>query len=276
MFFPLMLSACAGQARQYADWGADYIKCDDIANMFRGKTYSGDEIAALSASLKNSGHSIVLSLSPGPTSAGQSAHLKQFANLWRSSNDFWDNWKSPDHNFSLFAEWQGNGAPGGWPDGDMIPFGRICQRNCDVHPDRRSRFTREEQLTLMSLWALVPAPLMLGMNLPDNDDWTTAILTSPEVLAVDQDPLGKQARRIPLSPPGVELWVKELSDGTPAAGFFNRTETAASVNYAWRDLGFSTAPEMRDLWLRKDLGRPENFTATLAQHGCALLRVREK
>jgi hypothetical protein len=58
----------------------------------------------------------------------------------------------------------------------------------------------------MSLWALVPAPLMLGMNLPDNDDWTTAILTSPEVLAVDQDPLGKQARRIPLSPPGVELW----------------------------------------------------------------------
>jgi hypothetical protein len=136
MFFPLMLSACAGQARQYADWGADYIKCDDIANMFRGKTYSGDEIAALSASLKNSGHSIVLSLSPGPTSAGQSAHLKQFANLWRSSNDFWDNWKSPDHNFSLFAEWQDNGAPGGWPDGDMIPFGRICQRNCDVHPDR--------------------------------------------------------------------------------------------------------------------------------------------
>ena len=87
-------------------------------------------------------------------------------------------------------------GPGHWPDGDMIPFGHICQRNCDVRPDRWTRFTRDEQLTLMSLWALAPSPLMLGMNLPDNDEWTTAILTNPEVLAVDQDSLGKPAQRV--------------------------------------------------------------------------------
>ncbi len=91
----------------------------------------------------------------------------------------------------MFADWLASAAPGHWPDGDMIPFGHICQRNCDVQPDRWTRFTRDEQLTLMSLWALAPSPLMLGMNLPDNDDWTTALLTNPEVLAVNQNPVGR-------------------------------------------------------------------------------------
>ena len=264
----------ASLARQYADWGVDYIKCDDIADMFRGKYYSGDEIEALSTGLKNSGRSIVLSLSPGPTPVNCSEHLKQFANLWRVSNDFWDNWKSLDHNFSLFAEWFGNGAPGHWPDGDMIPFGRICQRNCDVRPDRWTRFTRDEQLTLLSLWALAPSPLILGMNLPDNDAWTTAILTSPEVLAVDQDALGRQARRMTAAGDLAEMWVKELASGAYAVGFFNRTNQSVKVNYAWRHLGFLAAPAVRDLWLRQDLGRQEKFTASLPPHGCVLLRVK--
>jgi alpha-galactosidase len=264
----------ASIASQYAAWGVDYIKCDDIANMFRGKFYSGDEIAALSMGLKKSGRSIVLSLSPGPAPVNRSDDLKQFANLWRISNDFWDNWRSLNHNFELFAEWYGRGAPGHWPDGDMIPFGHICQRNCDVKPDRWTRFTRDEQLTLMSLWALTPSPLMLGMNLPDNDDWTTAILSNPEVLGVNQDSSGKPARRIPDPPPVTEMWVKELADGSRAVGFFNRTEKPATVDYAWHYLGFSTTPSVRDLWLRKDLGQQQNFIIELPPHGCALLRVK--
>ncbi len=263
----------ASLAQQYAAWGVDFIKCDDIADMFRGKYYGGDEIEALSTALRETDHSIILSLSPGPSPVNASEHLKQFANLWRVSNDFWDNWKSLNHNFSLFAEWYGNGAPGHWPDGDMIPFGRICQRNCDVHPDRWTRFTRDEQLTLLSLWSLAPSPLMLGMNLPDNDDWTTAILSNPEVLAVDQDVLGEPARRMIADGNVAEMWVKPLADGSLAVGFFNRTETTARVNYRWHYLGFSGQPEVRDLWLRQDLGRQQNFTAELPPHGCILLKI---
>jgi hypothetical protein len=143
-----------------------------------------------------------------------------------------------------------------------------------VHPDRWTRFTRDEQLTLMSLWALAPSPLMLGMNLPDNDDWTTAMLSNPEVLAVNQDSLGRAARRMTGPPQVVETWMKELADGPFAVGFFNRSAQPVKVNFPWRNLGFLSAPEVRDLWLRKDFGRQENFVVELPPHGCALLRVK--
>jgi alpha-galactosidase len=260
-------------ATQYAGWGVDYIKCDDIANMFQGRIYGSNEIAALSIALKESGRSIVLSLSPGPAPVDCAAHLERFANLWRISNDFWDNWKSLNHNFELFAQWYQHGQPGHWPDGDMIPFGHICQRNCDVHPDRWTRLTRDEQLTLMSLWALAPSPLMLGPNLPDNDDWTSALLSNPEVLAVNQDALGQQGRRRGFTSSGAEIWTKKLSAGALAVGFFNRTENPLTVVYPWSTLGFRK-PHVRDLWVRRDIGRERQFSAELPTHGCVLLRVR--
>jgi hypothetical protein len=264
----------ASIARQYAGWGVDYIKCDDIANLQRAKIYPADEIETLSTALRNSGRSIVLSLSPGPAPLNRASHLKKFANLWRISGDFWDNWRSLNHNFDLFAAWQTNAAPGHWPDGDMIPFGHICQRNCDVKPDRWTRFTRDEQLTLMSLWALAPSPLMLGMNLPDNDDWTTALLTNPEVIAVNQDESGRPARRIFNPQSTAEMWTKELSDKTMAVGFFNRTDKTVKVDFAWRELGLGASPSVRDLWIRRDLGRQKNFVAELPAHGGTLLRVK--
>jgi len=261
-------------ARQYADWDVDYIKCDDIANLQRGRIYDAPEIEILSKALKKSGRSIVLSLSPGATPVSAAQHVQRFANLWRISPDFWDNWHSLNRNFNLFAAWQGNGGPGHWPDGDMIPFGHICQRNCDVHPDRWTRFTRDEQLTLMSLWALAPSPLMLGMNLPDNDEWTAAILSNPEILAVNQDSLGRQGQRMLDAVPTVDAWIKPLADGSSAVGFFNRSDQPARISIAWRKLGLRSKPAVRDLWLRRDLGRQKAFAVELPPHGCTLLRVK--
>jgi hypothetical protein len=262
-------------ARQYADWGVDYIKCDDIANLERGTNrYPNLEVEALANGLRASGRSIVLSLSPGPALLSESVHLNQNANLWRISPDFWDNWRSLNRNFDLFGAWSSNAVRGHWPDGDMIPFAHICQRNCDVRPERWTRFTRDEQLTLISLWSLAPSPLMLGMNLPDNDDWTTALLTNPEVLAVNQDAAGKRARRLTAQPSGAEVWVKELSDGATAVGFFNRTAQPLNIRCAWRDLGFATKVRARDLWLRTNLGAQKEFIAELPTHGCALLRLQ--
>jgi alpha-galactosidase len=263
----------ASIASQYAAWGVDYVKCDDIANMQRGKYYDAAEIEALSKALQHCGRSIVLSLSPGPAPLNCGPHLKQFANLWRISGDFWDRWSSLNHNFDLFAEWQPDAGPGHWPDGDMIPFGHVAQRNCDVHPGHWTHFTRDEQITLMSLWALESSPLMLGMNLPDNDAWTTAILSNPEVLAVNQDSPGKAARRMTGPPQTAEIWMKELSDGSYAIGFFNRTDQPVKVDFPWRNLGFLTAPQVRDLWLRQDLGRQKTLAIELLPHACALFRV---
>lgn len=264
----------ASIARQYAEWGVDFIKCDDIANLQKGTNlYAQAEVQILAESLHATDRLIVLSLSPGPALVEKSAHLNEYANMWRISGDFWDNWRALNRNFDLFANWQTNRSVGHWPDGDMIPFGHICLRNCDVRPDRWTRFTRTEQVTLMSLWAITPSPLMLGMNLPDNDDWTTALITSPEILAVNQDPLGQPARRRTKSG-AAEVWVRLLADKSQAVGFFNRTDKSITVRYEWSAEGFSTKPRVRDLWLRKDLPREKIFTAKLPAHGSLLLRVR--
>ena len=264
-------------AKQYADWGVDYVKCDDIANLQRGADrYPQPEVEALANGLRASGRSTVLSLSPGPALVKEGGHLEQFANLWRISGDFWDNWPALNRNFDLFGEWLGNAAPGHWPDGDMIPLGHVCQRNCDVRPDRWTRFTRDEQLTLMSLWTLAPSPLMLGMNLPDNDAWTTALLTNPEVLAVNQNPTGRPARRMTGLPGGAEAWIKELSDGSFAVGFFNRTDGSVKVDVPWKTLDLNGPVDVRDLWVRTELGQQTNFTAELPAHGCVLLQARKR
>jgi alpha-galactosidase len=275
-------------AKLWASWGVDYIKVDDLS-----QPYHTAEIEMIRRALEQFAPNIVFSTSPGPTPTSRAGHIAAHANLWRISGDFWDRWPKLDEQFDLLAQWQGAGGPGHWPDADMIPLGHIAIRSKLGGNSHWTHFTRDEQLTLMSLWALAPSPLMLGMNLPDNDAWTTALLTNPEVLSVDQDPLGKPVRRVFSPGQSAEVWVKKLSGGALAVGFFNRTDEAVKVNLAWSRLGLSTAintrepwhgattlvsrpsaPRVRDLWLRKNLGRQKNFIGDLPPHGCVLLRVK--
>ena len=268
-------SNAAGQAwydscaRQWAEWGVDYIKVDDLS-----EPYHLAEVEMVRRAIDRCGRSIVFSTSPGETPIGQAANVMTNANLWRGSGDFWDNWKSLNHEFTLGARWHDFVGPGHWPDADMLPVGHLSVSNRSVGPDRFTHFTRDEQLTHISLWSLLPSPLMVGANLPDNDDWTTALLTNPEVLAVNQDVLGRPAQRLTNVLVGVEIWTKKLADKSLAVGIFNRGNAAVPVNLVWHDLGLRAKPAVRDLWLRKDLGRQKNFTAELPPHGCALLRVK--
>jgi hypothetical protein len=256
-------------AQLWASWGVDYIKVDDLS-----QPYHAGEIEMIRHALDKFAPKIIFSTSPGPTSTSHAAHIAANANLWRISGDFWDRWQKINDQFDLIAQWQGAGAPGHWPDADMIPLGHIAIRSKLGGSSHYTHFTRDEQLTLMSLWSLAPSPLMLGMNLPDNDDWTTALLTNPEVIAVNQDELEKSAHRVFVPGQSAEMWVKEISGGALAVGFFNRTDNPVKVDYAWSKSGFSAAPQVRDLWLRKDLGTQKNFTAELPPHGCVLLRVK--
>lgn len=258
-------------AQLWASWGVDYIKVDDLS-----EPYHTAEIEMIHRALAKVNRAIIFSTSPGPTGTSHGGHIMANANLWRISGDFWDRWAKLNGQFDLLAQWQGAGGPGHWPDADMIPLGHIAIRSKLGGNSHWTHFTRDEQLTLMSLWALAPSPLMLGMNLPDNDDWTTAILTSPEVYAVNQDPAAKSARRLFVPGLAAEVWTRNLSDGSRAVGLFNRTGQPVDVVLDWHDLGFTSKPHVRDLWLREDLGRQDKFAAEIPPHGCRLLALTAK
>jgi hypothetical protein len=268
-------SNAAGQAwydscaRLWASWGVDYIKVDDLS-----QPYHTAEVEMIHNAIDHCGRAIVFSTSPGETPIVAAGHISQHANLWRVSDDFWDNWKSLDHEFTLAARWKTFAGPGHWPDADMLPIGHLSVAHRSVGEDRSTHLTRDEQLTHLSLWSLLPSPLMVGANLPDNDAWTLALLASPEVIAVNQDTLGLAAQRVTNVLASAEIWTRPLADKSLAVGIFNRGKAVVPVNLIWKDLGLRARPAVRDLWLRRDLGRAENFTAEIPPHGCVLLRVK--
>ena len=155
----------------------------------------------------------------------------------------------------------------------MLPLGHLSVSHRSVGKDRFTQFTRDEQLTHLSLWSLLPSPLMVGANLPDNDAWTLALLTNPEVLAVNQDALGLAAQRITNVLASAEIWTKPLADKSLAVGIFNRGKTPVAVKLTWKNLGLRDRPTVRDLWVRKDLDRSKTFAAEIPPHGCVLLRA---
>ena len=258
-------------ARLWAWWGVDFVKVDDLSN-----PYHAHEVEMIRKALDKCGRQIVFSTSPGPTAAVHANHISGQANMWRISGDFWDRWPDLNRAFNLLARWQGVGGPGHWPDLDMIPFGHIGIKCTIAGPDRWTRFSTNEEVTLLSLWALAPSPLMLGANLPDNDTWTLSLLTNDEVLAVNQDALGHPARRV-LQTNGAEIWVKELKDGTAAIGLFNRSAATQDVTLDWKGAGLTGSQTLRDLWSHTNLGTfKTSYSARISAHGAVLLRVTRR
>ena len=245
-------------AAQYAAWGVDFIKADDMAN-----PYHADEIEALSSALATCGRSIVLSLSPGETPLAQARHVADHAHLWRLSGDFWDKWRDLRHGLDLFTRWSASGVagPGHWPDGDMLPVGRLSLGGSPVEKERDSRFTREEQRTLLSVWALMPAPLMVGASLETLDPWTTSLLTNPAVLDLNQDALARPATRAADLAGGVHLWQRDLAGGARAIALVNPTDTPVTV----------TPPEGAWTGVWEGRALPPG-PVTLPVHGTLLLR----
>jgi hypothetical protein len=259
----------AGQAyydsifRLYAQWGVDFVKMDDTS-----APYHTDEISAVRRAIDRCGRSIVYSLSPGETPIEDARHVSEHANMWRASGDFWDTWGSLDHAFDLAAKWQGYGGPGHWPDQDMLPLGHLSVGGRSVGPDRQSRFIKNEQITLISLWCLLPSPLMLGGNAADYDSWTQTLLTNREVLALNQD-MSPPARRE--SKTGdFEAWSRHLANGDLAVGLFNRGETEAVIPLPAFDRPYR---RLRDLWRRKYVPAAGEPRFTVPPHGAILLRL---
>ena len=162
----------------YASWGVDFVKVDDISS-----PYHKDEIEMIRKAIDGCGRQIVLSLSPGPTPLEDAEHVSAHANMWRIIGDFWDSWPQVEEHFSLFEKWIPYLRQGHWPDGDMLPLGRIGIRAEQGNP-RMANLTKDEQVALMSLFAICRSPMMFGGNLPDNDQFTLGLITNEEVLSV--------------------------------------------------------------------------------------------
>lgn len=261
-------------ARLYASWGVDFIKVDCIAS----HPYRGDEIRMFSTALKKTGRPIVLSLSPGPAPMDKLKELRKYAQMWRISNDTWDLWRS-DHpfpqgvvqQFPRAARWAPLSEPGHWPDADMLPLGYLGPAPGWGKP-RETRLSHDEQRTLLSLWIMMRSPLMMGGDLPHSDAWTTALMTNPEVLAVDQESTGNHAV---VTDGDSVLWTAKLNDGKSTyLAVFNIGPTARHIQYGWRTLGVDQQNyRVRDLWLRHDIPDASRLDVTLPAHACALYRL---
>ncbi len=164
----------------YASWGVDYLKVDDLS-----RPYHPGEIEMLRKAIDQSGREIVLSMSPGATPVTQHEHAYEHANMWRTIDDFWDNWSQLSYEFGICADWAPYISPGAWPDADMLPMGHLAIRG-ERGDERYTNFTEDEQYTMMTLWSMFRSPLMFGGHMPDNDTFTTSLITNEEVLYINK------------------------------------------------------------------------------------------
>ncbi len=275
-------NTAAGQAwydsifAQYAEWGLDFVKVDD---MISGTNYHQTEVDAIRAAIDKTGRSIVLSLSPGPMQTANLADLNANANMWRTVNDFWDTngLSNLAQVFTAAGNWQAQSTliPGHWPDCDMLPLGYIGPRSPVGGGNRTnsmSALTHPDQVSVMSLWSIMPSPLMLGGNPTKltGDAWTTALLTNPEVLAVNQDASGTHAKRVS-SANSTEVWSRDLTGGRKAVALFNTGTATATVTAPFAQLGVTGTPAVRDAWQRADVaGMTTSVSASLPAGSAAL------
>jgi hypothetical protein len=256
----------------YAEWGVDYVKVDDLSS-----PYHAADVEMIRKAIDRCGRAIVLSMSPGRTPLRCAGHAKKHANLWRISGDLWDYWGSVRRTFRLCHAWQPHAGAGHWPDADLLPLGRIGIR-AEKGNDRRTRLTKDEQITLMTLWCIFRSPLMFSGDLPSNDEFTLSLLTNPEVLEVNQRstgnrPLFSRNRRI--------VWVAGIPDSRGKyLALFNLADPAGEgekgveMSVACKELGLEGACKVRDLWRRKECGVfRETITARVPAHGAVLYRV---
>ena len=257
----------------YASWGVDFIKCDDICNTDNGSPHrerqyaARHEIEMLSKAIERCGRPIVLSLSPGPALIDQAWHYARYANMWRITDDFWDDWELVKRMFERCELWHGQGRPGCWPDCDMLPFGMLGK---GFGQERQTRLTREEQLTVMTLWCIFRSPLMLGAQLTALDDWTRAMLTNREALSLLAPEC--QPRQIARSEASAVWTTENTRTGARHAALFNLADEAASVSVAAEELG--GCARGTDVWTGRTFQCESGaLRCELPAHGCALLRL---
>jgi alpha-galactosidase len=255
----------------YASWGVDFVKVDNLS-----RPYHQGEIGLIRKAIDRCGRSMVFSTSPGATPLDKADHVKTHANMWRICDDFWDDWKYLKPMFARCRNWAPYSGAGHWPDADMLPLGRIAIRG-ERGNERMTRFTKDEQYTLMNLWAIFRSPLMFGGNLPDNDDFTLSLLTNDKVLDVNQHSRNNRELK---NTGGFIVWTADVP-GSPDRylAFFNSNDSlSGNVSVQLNELGIHGSYVANNLWTGETTGiNAGTLSKKIAPHGSALFRlVKEK
>jgi len=248
---------------QLAAWGVDFVKLDDVLY----PPVESAEIAAISRAIDRTGRPMVLSLSPGKQlSLAHLDELGEYGQMWRISDDFWDDWGQVVEQFQRAARWAPYQRRGAWADADMLPFGRIGLRG-HVGRDRQSNLSTEEQRTVMTLWSMMRSPLMFGGHLPDTPESTLALLTNPAVLALRD---GDDSREI-VRDGDLVIWSARVGDRQYRAVFWLGDESR-TVRVHTADLGCSADAACRDVWTAEAIGIDGGWIElTVPAHGSRLL-----
>ena len=257
-------SFAAADARQWADWGVDYLKYDWNPN---------DEwwLRDMRQALEATGRDIVYSISNRSRVTLGPALLK-YAECWRTTGDIRDTWESMSAiGFEGQDSWAGFRGPGHWPDADMLVLGKVGW-------GRKMHWTQLnpwEQYTHITLWSILASPMLLGCDTALLDPFTLSLLTNNEVLDVNQDPLGVQGVRFGSSE-GHCTYIKPLEDGSLAVALFNLSEEERTLGFIPHKLGLLGDQTVRDLWRQKDVAKiaqKERFETQVPAHGCAFFRL---
>lgn len=246
-------------ARTFAEWGVDYVKYDWCS---AGLIYDDDEMPAayakMAQALRATGRPMVFSICQYGRADVWKWGADAGGNLWRTTGDIADRWSIMSTIGFAQDELAPFTRPGHWNDPDMLEVGN-------------GGMSATEYRTHMSLWAMLAAPLIAGHDVRQSSPETIAILTNREVIAIDQDPLGRSGRRVVRRGP-LEVWKRELEGGRTAVALFNRGETPATVETTLAELGIEGAQNARDVWRGRDLGELDaRIAAEVEPHGVMLL-----
>ncbi|MHB9023115.1 MAG: glycoside hydrolase family 27 protein [Armatimonadota bacterium] len=255
----------------YAEWGVDYIKADDT-----GSPYQRAEIEGIATAIERCGRPIVLSLSIGSENdTSYAEHRKAHCELWRVGSDLHDNWRQVHGLFDVLARWAPHAGPGHWPDADMLPLGMLHLRP-DFLPAGEPHFTKltaDEQVTLLTLCAIVRSPLMFAGDLPGNDPWTLGLLTNEEVLAVNQ--CSQDSREWYREGTMISWTSRPFDQKGLYLAAFNRGDEPLECLIPLEELGMERCT-VRDLWMQSELGEVEGALAVqLPPHAARLYRLNQ-
>ena len=256
----------------YSEWGVDFVKVDDICNtnFYKDNPYSAEkEIEMIHKAILTSCRNMVLSLSPGPAVIEKAWHLEKYANMWRITDDFWDNWELLKNMFERCEVWQNHVSTGCYPDCDMIPVGYLGK---GFGHERYTNFTINEQITLMTLWCIFRSPLMVGAELTKLDSKTLELLTNDEVLYLISNSHG--AIQIERSNEHAIWFSKDNNDEIYYLAAFNLCEETQTIEVSLKDLGINSNVSIRDLWKHENLAPTEDIIfANVPSHGAALYKL---
>lgn len=254
----------------YAEWGVDYVKCDDICNtnLYENRYSAREEVEMLYHAIQKCGRSIVLSLSPGPALIEQAWHYEKYANMWRITDDFWDTWPLLLNMFERCELWQNHVAEGCFPDCDMLPLGYLGK---GFGAERYTNFTKEEQITMMTLWCIFRSPLMLGAELTKLDDWTLSLLTNPKVLRLITKSAG--AKQVMRNEKQAVWFSKDTEEDSYYLALFNLSEEEREVSADLDEMELDGAFTAEELWSGNISKVDGKVKVSIPSHGAHLYKL---